>query len=245
MRLDQALVARNLVRSRARARAAIDAGQVAVNGQIVRKPSHGVAEGDRLELVGEVLQWVSRAALKLVHGLEVFGVDPKGCQALDLGASTGGFSQVLLAGGAAHVTAIDVGHGQLDQVLKGHRRLDYREGVNARDLAGFGLPTPDLVVSDLSFISLTKALGPALAIAAPGAILIALVKPQFELERVDIGKGGIVKDPALRARAVQKVASFVTQAGWSVRATTDSPITGSDGNAETLLCAERRVATHG
>lgn len=239
MRLDQALVGRGLLRSRARARAAVEAGSVAVNGVVTRKMARPVGDADRLELVGAVLPWVSRAALKLVHGLDVFGVDVTGRMALDLGASTGGFSEVLLAHGAQHVTAIDVGKDQLDQSLAGDARLDYREGVNARDIGDLDLPAPDVIVGDLSFISLTKALGPALDLAADGADLIALVKPQFELERADIGKGGVVKDPALHARAIDRVERFLALRGWHAVARCDSPITGSDGNVEFLLHGRR------
>jgi len=239
MRLDQAVVARGLLRSRARARAAIEESCVAVNGSVARKPAMPIAPGDTIELVGETLEWVSRAALKLVAGLEKFGVDPDGRVALDLGASTGGFSQVLLARGAARVVAIDVGKGQLDQMLVGENRLDYREGINARDIAAMDLPPPDLVVCDLSFISLTKALGPALGLAVDGADLIALIKPQFELERGDIGKGGVVRDPALHARAVDRVERFLEECGWHVMARCDSPIAGSDGNREILVHGRR------
>ena len=148
--------------------------------------------------------------------------------------------RVLLARGAARVTAIDVGKDQLDQSLAGDPRLDYRDGVNARDIGGLGLPVPDLIVCDLSFISLTKALGPALGMAAGGADLVALVKPQFELEPGDIGKGGVVREPGLRARAINRVETFLSDVGWRVMARSESPITGADGNVEFLIHGRRR-----
>lgn len=241
MRLDQAMLERGLCESRARAQAAIGDGIVTVNGEVCRKASRKVAPGDVIGLTGEVLPWVSRAALKLVHGLDHFGVDVAGAEALDLGASTGGFSEVLLARGAAHVTAVDVGHGQLHERLKGAPRLTYLEGVNVRGLSAGQVPAPDLIVSDLSFISLTKALGAPLALARPGARLIALVKPQFELGPGRVGKGGVVKDAADRAAALEGVIRFLDGLGWRVEGSTESPVAGSDGNVEFLLAARVRT----
>lgn len=237
MRLDQALVERGMMDSRARAQAAIADGVVAVNGVVCRKASRKVAAADEISLTGEVLPWVSRAALKLVHGLDHFGVDVTGAEALDLGASTGGFSEVLLARGAARVTAVDVGHGQLHARLAGVPGLTCLEGVNVRALVPGQVPAPDLIVSDLSFISLTKALGAPLALARPGARLIALVKPQFELGPGRVGKGGVVRDAADRAAALDGVIRFLEGLGWSVEGSTDSPVAGSDGNVEFLLAA--------
>ena len=182
--------------------------------------------------------WVSRAALKLVHALDHFGLTPDGVAA-DIGASTGGFTQVLLALGAARVIAIDVGHGQLHPFLARDPRVENREGVNARHLAPGDLPPLDWVVSDLSFISATKALGPALAAARPGAQLICLVKPQFELDPSQIGKGGIVKDPAAHARAVTTVRAWLENRSWIVTGETQCHVPGKNGNLEYLLAARK------
>jgi 23S rRNA (cytidine1920-2'-O)/16S rRNA (cytidine1409-2'-O)-methyltransferase len=190
-------------------------------------------------VVGNPLPWVSRAALKLRHGLEVFGLDPRGAVALDLGASTGGFSQVLLAAGAAEVWAVDVGHGQLAPELRGAPGLRVIEGLNARDLTAAHVPAPDLIVADLSFISLEKALPPALALARPGALLVALIKPQFEVGPARVGKGGLVRDPAARAAARAGVRAFLAGAGWEVVGEAESPIAGGDGNLEFLIAARK------
>ena len=242
MRLDQALVQRGLIKSRARAHAAIADGLVAVDGQVTRKPSHKVAENQALTLVGTPLLWVSRAAQKLVHALDVFGISPQGLLGLDIGASTGGFSEVLLDRGARHVVAIDVGHGQCDPGLAAHPRLTYLEGVNARDIAHHDLPRPEIVVSDVSFISLTKALPPALNLAQLDAELVALIKPQFEFEPALIGKGDIVKKTADREFAVTRVSTFLHDMGWPVQGITPSPIEGSDGNIEFLVYARKTGA---
>ena len=175
------MVAAGLAPSRARARALIEAGAVRIDGRPALRAAQPVGPDARLELVADPLPWVSRAALKLRHALDAFGLDPAGAVALDLGASTGGFSQVLLAAGAAEVWAVDVGHGQLAPALRAEPRLRVIEGKNARDLAAGDVPAPDWIVADLSFISLAKALPPALGLARPGAILVALVKPQFEV----------------------------------------------------------------
>ena len=203
------------------------------------KPAQKVSEGASLALIADPNPWVSRAALKLVHALDTFGLDPSGAVALDLGASTGGFSEVLLARGAAEVRAIDVGHGQLHPRLAGHPRLHLMERLNVRDLTAAHVPPPDWIVSDLSFISLAKALPPALALAKPGATLVALLKPQFEVGRAFVGKGGIVRDEAAIARARADVAAFLAAAGWSVLGETPSPVPGGDGNAEFLIAARK------
>jgi 23S rRNA (cytidine1920-2'-O)/16S rRNA (cytidine1409-2'-O)-methyltransferase len=238
MRLDQALVAAGLAESRARAQALIAAGAVRVDGRVAAKPGARVAAGAALA-VTEVMPWVSRGALKLLHGLEVFGLDPAGAVALDLGASTGGFSQVLLARGAAEVWAIDVGHGQFAAALRGAPGLRLIEGLNARDLTAAEVPAPDFVVADLSFISLAKALPPALGLARPGATLVALVKPQFEVGPAAVGKGGIVRDAAAVAGARAGVRSFLEASGWRVLGEAESPIRGGDGNAEFLIAARK------
>ena len=239
MRLDQALVDRRLTDSRARAQAAISAGQVRLNGVVVHKASTKVKSDDEIGLNGDILRWVSRAALKLDHALNEFDVDVSGLVALDLGASTGGFSEVLLARGAQFVTAIDVGHGQLAERLRRHDRLRHIEGLNARDIASVQIEPPDLIVSDMSFISLTKALPAALDLAGTGAQLVALVKPQFELSRSELGKNGIVKDQALRQKALRSVTVFLEGRRWRVLGVADSPIFGGDGNAEFLVHARK------
>ncbi len=236
-RLDQALVAAGLAASRARAQALIAAGVVRVDGRPAAKPAARVAPDAALALTGDPLPYVSRGALKLRHALDVFRLDPAGAVALDLGASTGGFSQVLLEAGAAEVWAVDVGHGQLAPELRTAVRLHAVEGLNARDLTPAHVPPPDWIVADLSFISLAKALPPALALARPGATLVALVKPQFEVGPERVGKGGIVRDPAARAAACADVSDFLTDAGWTVLGVVPSPIAGGDGNAEFLVAA--------
>ncbi|ODN70965.1 TlyA family RNA methyltransferase [Methylobrevis pamukkalensis] len=240
-RLDQALVDAGLAPSRSRARDAILRGTVTVDGKRIDKPSLNVTENAVLGIDDPAGDYVSRAALKLVAGLGAFGLDPAGRHCLDVGASTGGFTEVLLRRGAAHVTAIDVGHGQFHPRLAADPRVTSIEGLNARDLAPEHLASaPGFIVSDVSFISLTLALGPALELAAPGAALVALVKPQFEVGRENVGKGGIVRDAAIAESAVDRVAAFVgAQAGWRVIGRLPSPITGSDGNTEHLLGAIR------
>jgi 23S rRNA (cytidine1920-2'-O)/16S rRNA (cytidine1409-2'-O)-methyltransferase len=239
LRLDQALVARGLAPSRARAQALIEAGVVKVNGAPAGKVSQKVTPDALLELTGDPLPWVSRGALKLAHALEVFGLSPLGLVALDLGASTGGFTEVLLEAGAAEVWAVDVGHGQLAPKIAADPRVRSIEGLNARDLTGEHVPPPDFVVADLSFISLTKALPPALDLAKPGAVLVALVKPQFEVGPERVGKGGIVRDAAALADARALVRGFLEGSGWRVLGETESPIAGGDGNAEFLIAARK------
>lgn len=238
-RLDQALVARGLAESRARAQALIAAGVVRIDGAPATKPALKVGPGALLELSGDPLPYVSRAALKLVHALDAFVLDPAGAVALDLGASTGGFSQVLLERGAAEVWAVDVGHGQLAPALLGEPRLHLIEGLNARDLGPEHVPPPDFVVSDLSFISIAKALPPALALARPGAALVALLKPQFEVGPAYVGKGGIVRDAAAVALAREAARGFLTASGWVLIGEAVSPILGGDGNTEYLMAARK------
>lgn len=236
-RLDRALVEAGLAPSRARAQALIEAGAVRIDGCPAAKPAQRVEAGAVLSLEGDPNPYVSRAGLKLAHALDAFGLSPVGAVALDLGASTGGFSEVLLARGAAEVWAVDVGHGQLAPQLRAHPRLRAIEGLNARDLTPAHVPAPGWITADLSFISLLKALPPALALARPGAILVALVKPQFEVGPAHVGKGGIVRDAAARARACATVAAFLTDSGWRILGETPSPIAGGDGNAEYLVAA--------
>ena len=232
-RLDQRLVELGLAPSRARARALIEAGAVRVDGRPVTRPA---ARAEGAIAVTEEFPWVGRGALKLLHALDHFRLTPHG-EALDIGASTGGFTQVLLARGATRVHAIDVGHGQLDPSLGADPRVVSLEGVNARTLPP--LPAPDWITADVSFISLRLALPPALALARPGAHLVALVKPQFEAGRADVGRGGIVRDPAVHARVCGEIADFLADQGWNVLGLTESPIQGGDGNRESLVAARR------
>lgn len=236
-RLDVALVARGAAPSRAKARALIEAGVVEVNGQRATKPSLPVGPEDDLSVTHDPNPYVSRAALKLVAALDHFAPDLTGKTALDLGASTGGFTQVLLERGAAHVVAVDVGRDQLAPPLQGHPRVTSHEGVNARALTSLELPPYHIITADLSFISLHLALPPALERAPEGAWLLALIKPQFEVGRALIGKGGVVKDRAAQEQACKGVSAFVTDAGWRVMDIIDSPITGMDGNREFLMGA--------
>lgn len=237
-RLDQELVARGLADSRARAQRLVEAGVVTVDGAVARKPSLKIA-GQAVAVTEDPMPWVSRGALKLLHALDHFALSPEGAVAADIGASTGGFTEVLLARGAARVIAIDVGHGQLHPRIAADPRVDSREGVNARHLSPDDLPPLDWVVSDVSFISQTLALAPALAAARPGALLVTLVKPQFELGPREIGRGGIVKSAALRDRAIERVRAFVAAEGWDVAGVTGSPVEGGDGNVEFLLAAHK------
>jgi len=237
MRLDRRLVALGLAPSRARAQAMIAEGMVTVDGAPAARPAQATADASAVALTDPAPRWVGRGALKLLHALDVFGLSPQGSEALDVGASTGGFTQVLLARGARRVHALDVGRGQLHPALAGDPRVAALSGVNARDLDPAGLPAFDWIVADVSFIALTKALPRPLACAAPGATLVALVKPQFEAGRAAVGRGGLVRDPAARARAVAEVAAFLTGAGWRVTGETPSPIRGGDGNVEHLIAA--------
>lgn len=236
MRLDQRMVQEGLAQTRSRAQALISSGAVRVDGQVATKPADkhpGPITVTRND------DWVSRAALKLLHALDHFDLVPAG-HALDLGASTGGFTQVLLARGSLHVHAVDVGHGQLHPDLADDPRITLSEGVNARDLTQDTLPnTPDWIVADLSFISLEKALPAALALARSGTVLVALIKPQFEAGRQAVGKGGIVRDPAVHQACCDRIADMLTNGGWTVLGVTPSPIEGGDGNREFLIAARK------
>jgi 23S rRNA (cytidine1920-2'-O)/16S rRNA (cytidine1409-2'-O)-methyltransferase len=232
-RLDQELEARGLLASRARARDAILRGTVRVNGLVASKPNQQVSDADAIELDDPAARYVSRAALKLVAGLDAGGIDPAGRICLDLGSSTGGFTQVLLERGAAKVYAVDVGHDQLHRSLRGDPRVVSLEGVNGRDLDRTLIPGPiELIVSDVSFVSILKVIDPVLALAAPGAEAIILIKPQFEVGREHIGKGGIVTDETAIAASVERVLAHFGGKGWSRLFTVGSPIAGGDGNRE-------------
>ena len=238
MRLDEALVARGLFSSRSRARDAVLRGTVTVDGKGETKPAMPVAPTAAIAVADPARGYVSRAALKLIAALDAFGLDPAGRIALDVGASTGGFTQVLLERGAGHVIALDVGHGQLHETLRADARVTVREGLNARDLTVADLSGRhlDMLVSDVSFISLKLALPPALALVAPGALGVFLVKPQFEAGREAIGKGGLLRDPADGPRVADDLAGWLRrQPGWRTLGLTPSPIAGGDGNQEFLL----------
>ncbi|MBW3096955.1 TlyA family RNA methyltransferase [Pseudohoeflea coraliihabitans] len=237
-RLDQLLVTRGLYATRSRARDAIVRGTVRVNGQRVAKPGTLVPGDAAIEVDDAACGYVSRAALKLSAGLDAFGFEPRGRNGLDIGASTGGFTQVLLERGARHVTAIDVGHGQLHADIAADPRVTNIEGLNARSLTAAqldGRPI-DMVVSDVSFISLKLALPPALELADKGAFAVLLVKPQFEAGRQAIGKGGLLKDAAGAAAIAESLRDWLAaQPGWRATGLIASPIEGSDGNSEFLL----------
>ena len=237
-RLDELLVERGLYSSRSRARDAIARGTVRIDGVLATKPAQNAPADSRIEVVDEGQKYVSRSALKLKHGLNFFGIDSKNLNCLDIGASTGGFTQVLLELGAKHVTAIDVGHGQFDASLQGNPRVTSIEGLNARDLTSDQLAYPiDLIVCDVSFISLKLALPAALAIVKSRTHLIALIKPQFEAGRDAVGRGGIVSDPHEHERVCKEISEFLTAENWRVIGITSSSIEGGDGNKEFLIAA--------
>lgn len=240
VRLDRLLVARGLFESRARAQAAILAGLVRVDGQVVLKPAAECAAEAALA-AAPVHDFVSRGALKLAAALDAFAIDPAGRVALDVGASTGGFTELLLRRGALHVHAVDVGHDQLHPRLRGRPDVSVLEGTDIRRLAGDAIGPVDLVVIDVSFIPLAQVLPAALAFAAPGARLVALVKPQFEAGRAQLKKG-IVRDPAVHAAVCDAARETVCGLGWQVLGLIPSPIAGGDGNQEFLLVAARSEA---
>ena len=240
IRLDQLLVARGLAESRAKARAAIEAGGVTVDGAPARAASQPVSD-DAVVAYADAHRWVGRGALKLDHALSLWPIPVEGRAVLDIGASTGGFTEVCLERGAARVYAVDVGSGQMHPRVAADPRVINLERTDARGLTtGRITEPPGLIVCDASFIGLAKVLPAALALAAAEADLVTLVKPQFEMDaRSDIGRGGVVKDAEARQAALDRVSAWLTQGGWAVRATTDSPITGGGGNREFLLWAQR------
>ena len=237
-RLDVVLVARGLAQSRERARALVLAGLVRVNGAVASKAGTPVAADAAVALDQPDHPWVGRGGIKLAHALDVFAIDPAGRTALDLGASTGGFTDVLLQRGATRVVALDVGHGQLDWRLRNDARVVVIEGVNARYLRPEDLPARlcpfDLVTIDVSFISLRHILPVVPPLVAPDGRLIALVKPQFEAGRDEVGDGGIVRDEAVHARVVDEVTRAARDAGLERVALEPSPVTGAEGNREFL-----------
>jgi 23S rRNA (cytidine1920-2'-O)/16S rRNA (cytidine1409-2'-O)-methyltransferase len=239
MRLDRILVDRGLAVTRSRAADLIRLGAVRVEGVTALKPGALLDPGASLTVEPGASPFVSRGGLKLAAALDAFGLDPKGLVALDIGASTGGFTEVLLARGAERVFAVDVGRDQLHAKLREDPRVVVIEGTDARLLDGGIVGGPvGAIVADVSFISLTKVLPAALDLAAPGAWLVALVKPQFEAGREAVGKGGIVRDAQARARAVAEVRAFIDASpGWKVFAEMPSPIAGGSGNEEVLIGA--------
>ena len=240
MRLDQLLVTRGLAESRARAKAAIEAGGVTVDGAPAKSGSQTVGANAEIGYA-DAHRWVGRGALKLDHALTVWPVAVEGRVVLDVGASTGGFTEVCLDRGAAKVFAVDVGFGQMHERVAADPRVVSLERTDARDLTPDLIPErPSLIVCDASFISLIKVLPVALDLAADEADLITLVKPQFEADGPGgVGKKGVVKDPVAHASAVARVADWLEALGWAVQATTESPITGGDGNVEFLLWAKK------
>jgi 23S rRNA (cytidine1920-2'-O)/16S rRNA (cytidine1409-2'-O)-methyltransferase len=239
MRLDIALVDRGLAPTRSRARDLIRSGLVRIGEVVCTKAGAEVAATQPLTLDAEAARAVSRGGQKLAAALTAFAFDPDGCTALDVGASTGGFTQVLLDRGATKVYAADVGHGQLHASLLADPRVVSLEGLDARQLTRAIVPDPvSAIVADVSFISLTKALGPALDLAGPAAFLVALVKPQFEVGPQRVGKGGIVRDAEAREDALEAVTAWLAaRPGWRITGTMPSPVTGSAGNVEFLLGA--------
>jgi 23S rRNA (cytidine1920-2'-O)/16S rRNA (cytidine1409-2'-O)-methyltransferase len=238
-RADKLLVSLGHFDSRAGARAAIEAGRVTANGVTVSKPSQMISADDAIT-AEPAHPYVSRGGLKLVHALEVFGVDPAGRRCLDIGASTGGFTDVLLRAGAVHVTAIDVGREQFHASLRGHARVTSMEAQDARTLTAAMMPgPPSLLVCDASFIGLEKLLEVPLSLAASGADFVGLFKPQFQVGRAHVGKGGLVTDAAATDQAAGAFAEWMNEKGWPIHAWTASPISGGDGNAERLFHAVR------
>ena len=242
-RADQALVERGLVETRSRAQALILAGKVFSGDQRIDKAGHPVREDTPLSLRGQDHPWVSRGGLKLAHGLAHFGLDATGRVALDIGASTGGFTDVLLHHGARHVYAVDVGHGQLDWKLRNDPRVTVLERTNARRLTREIIPESiDAIVCDAAFIGLRVVLPAGLALAAPGAFACALIKPQFDAGPDQVGKGGVVRDPAVHASVCAGIEGWwAALPGWHVLGVTESPVTGPEGNHEFLIGALYRA----
>lgn len=241
VRVDQALVERGLAESRAKAQALIMAGLVYADTRRIAKPGDQIAADQPLSVKGQDHPWVSRGGLKLVKGLDHFGIDPTGLSAIDVGASTGGFTDVLLSRGAARVYAVDVGHGQLAWKLREDPRVVVLEKTNARHLGPTEIPEPvDMVVCDASFIGLETVLPAALDLTRPGAWLVALIKPQFEVGKGRVGKGGVVREPELHQEVCERIATWLAaRPGWEVLGIVESPITGPEGNREFLIAGRR------
>ncbi|MCR9257210.1 MAG: TlyA family RNA methyltransferase [Alphaproteobacteria bacterium] len=240
VRLDTLLVDRGLVESKTKAQALVMAGLVYSGEKRLDKPGAQIKEDTALDVRGQPHPWVSRGGLKLEKGLAAFGLDPSGLIAIDVGASTGGFTDVLLQGGAARVYAVDVGQGQLAWKLRQDPKVAVLEKTNARRLSADQVPEPvDLVVCDASFISLLTVLPAPLALLKPGGHLVALIKPQFEAGRDQVGKGGVVRDPEVHQAVCDKVRAWLVGEGWTVLGIAESPITGPEGNVEFLIGARK------
>ncbi|NYD92312.1 TlyA family RNA methyltransferase [Sphingomonas melonis] len=239
-RVDQMLVDRGLAESRTRAQALIMAGLVFAGTRKVDKPGQTLAEDVALDVRGRDHPWVSRGGIKLAHGLDHFGWDVTDTVAIDVGSSTGGFTDVLLSRGAARVYAVDSGTNQLAWKLRQDPRVVVHEQTSARILTAAHIPEPvDLIVCDASFIGLAKVLERPMSFATPGARLLALIKPQFEAGRSEVGKGGVVRDPEVRTRVCDAVVAWLSASGWPVSGVVESPITGPEGNVEYLVAAIR------
>jgi len=239
-RIDQLLVSRGLVESRARAQALVMAGLVFIGDRKVDKSGQQVAEDADILVKGRDHPWVSRGGIKLAHALDHFALDPAGAVAMDIGSSTGGFTDVLLQRGAAHVFAVDSGTNQLAWKLRQDPRVTVLEQTSARVLTAGQIDRPcDWVVCDASFIGLRKVLERPLDLAAPDCRLVALIKPQFEVGRKEVGKGGVVRDPDVHERVCAEAKGWVETQGWTVLGITPSPITGPEGNVEFLLGAQK------
>ena len=237
-RADLLLVAQGLAESRTRAQALILGGKVFVGDRCVAKAGDLITEDAALSVKGRDHPWVSRGGDKLAHGLEQFGFDVSGAVGLDVGSSTGGFTDVLLTRGAAKVYAIDVGTNQLAWKLRSDERVIVHEQTNARALTKAIVSEPiDIIVCDASFIALAKVLDAALELARPGAALVALIKPQFEAGRGEVGKGGVVRDPIVHQRVCDAASEWIASKGWTIIGVETSPITGPEGNVEFLLGA--------
>lgn len=240
LRADQLLVDRGLAESKTRAQALIMAGLVFAGERKIDKPGQAIADDVLLDVRGRDHPWVSRGGIKLAHGLDTVGWDVAGAVAIDVGSSTGGFTDVLLQRGAARVYAIDSGTNQLAWKLRQDPRVVVHEQTSARILTEAHIPElVDLIVCDASFIGLAKVLDVPLRFAKPAARLLALIKPQFEAGRSEVGKGGVVRDPAIHARVCDEVATWVAAQRWSVETIVESPITGPEGNVEFLIAAMR------
>jgi 23S rRNA (cytidine1920-2'-O)/16S rRNA (cytidine1409-2'-O)-methyltransferase len=237
-RIDQLLVERGLAESRARAQALILAGLVFSNGRRIDKAGQQLPSDAPIELKGRDHPWVSRGGVKLAHGLDHFGWDVAGAIAIDVGSSTGGFTDVLLTRGATRVFAVDSGTNQLAWKLRQDPRVLVHEQTSARILTEAHITEPvDLIVCDASFIGLAKVLEAPIRFTKPSARLMALIKPQFEAGRGEVGKGGVVRDPGVHQRVCDEVAAWLTGAGWQVEGIVQSPITGPEGNIEFLIAA--------
>lgn len=238
-RIDRLLVERGLAASREKARALVMAGDVFADGRRIDKPGVALPRDAPLTVRGAPHPWVSRGGVKLAHALECFGLSASGAVAVDIGASTGGFTDVLLEGGARRVYAVDVGHGQLAWKLRRDDRVVVLERTNARYLSREHVPEPvDLIVCDASFIGLELVLPPAMKLASSPATLVALIKPQFEVRRDQVGKKGVVRDPGLHDEVCERIRSFVERrSGWRTVGLAESPVRGPEGNREFLIAA--------